>query len=89
MGQARLVLKDGHLDIANGIKDVTQLGSLSEVIGALLTRYGRHMAETWEVLPEQVTQPHVDPYAVTSVLPAFDGSPPTDTRLPEHKDDFL
>ena len=43
MAQARIVLREEHLTIANDLKENTRLGSLTEVVGVLLTRYGRHL----------------------------------------------
>lgn len=93
MAQSRLILKGDHLDIANSIKDITRLGSLSEVVGAMLTRYGKHMLETWEVQPNQVSQPSPSvpamPQSLLSPADVFPDNPPTDPGNDLDGDDFL
>ena len=63
MPQARIVLKNERLDLANNLLAHTRISTLSELMGVMLTRYSKHMAETWEVNPtrfedqESSTQP--------------------------------
>lgn len=59
--QARLVIRDEHYAIATQLKEATQLASLTEVIGVLLTRYGRHLRETWELNPELIGESSPSP----------------------------
>lgn len=75
MPQTRIVLKDPQRDIAQQIQDVTGLGNLTEVIGAMLTRYGKHMLDTWEVDASRCP----DPAPVVESVPSFSAAPPTDS----------
>lgn len=61
MAQARIVLREEHLTIANDLKENTRLGSLTEVVGVLLTRYGRHLKATWELEPGADSMAEVAP----------------------------
>lgn len=51
MTQARIVLRDAALSQGEHLLRVTKLGSLTELINVMFSRYGRHLETTWEVLP--------------------------------------
>jgi hypothetical protein len=58
--QTRIVIRDNALEIGEKLLATTKIGSLTELINVMFTRYGRHLEETWEVLPApgaQFTQP--------------------------------
>ena len=61
MGQARVVIRDEVLERGEQLLAVTKLGSLTELIAVMFSRYSRHLEQTWEVLPV--------PNAQYSVLP--------------------
>ena len=67
MPQARVVIRDDVLERGEELLQVTKLGSLTELIAVMFSRYSAHLAATWEVLPA--------PNAQYSVLP----EPPTFT----------
>lgn len=51
MTQARIVLRDAALERGEQLLEVTRLGSLTELINVMFSRYGKHLEETWEVQP--------------------------------------
>ncbi|BAZ36706.1 hypothetical protein NIES4101_26260 (plasmid) [Calothrix sp. NIES-4101] len=59
MSQARIVLRDAALEQGERLLKVTRLATLTELINVMFSRYGRHLEETWEVLPS--------PYETTGV----------------------
>jgi len=63
MTQARIVLRGAALERAERLQELTQLGSVSEVINVLFSRYAKHLEETWEVKPmfPSLTQPEPQP----------------------------
>lgn len=61
MTQARIVLRGAALEKAERILELTQLGSVSEVINVLFSRYARHLEETWEVQPVSPTGAKAEP----------------------------
>ncbi|MEL7493414.1 MAG: hypothetical protein AAGJ95_05570 [Cyanobacteria bacterium J06554_11] len=69
MSQARIVLREEHLTIANDLKENTRLGSLTEVVGVLLTRYGRHLKATWELEPATVSESTAEESSALTVQP--------------------
>lgn len=73
MAQTRVVLKDPHNAIAAQIMEATKLSNLSEVVGAMLTRYGRHMMQTWQLDAGRCPDPAPDLSAPT--LPLAGGQP--------------
>jgi hypothetical protein len=68
MTQARIVLRGAALEKAEQLQELTQLGSVSEVINVLFSRYAKHLEETWEVKPmtPSYTQPEPQPDTTTS-----------------------
>lgn len=51
MPQARVVIRDDVLERGEELLQVTKLGSLTELIAVMFSRYSSHLAATWEVLP--------------------------------------
>lgn len=47
----RVQLRDTALEQGEELLQVTKLGSLTELISVMFSRYGRHLAATWEVQP--------------------------------------
>ncbi len=77
MTQARIVLRDTVLERGEQLLEKTKLGSLTELINVMFARYGRHLEETWEVLPmfPSLTQPEPLPEATaptTAPMPEAD-----------------
>ncbi len=72
MTQARIVLRGAALEKAEQLQELTQLGSITEVINVLFSRYARHLEETWEVRPimPSLTEPEPLPEATAPTLPA-------------------
>ena len=72
MAQARIVLKNERLDLANDLLAHTRISTLSELVGVMLTRYSKHMAETWEVEPTRLENPESSsqPSSSTTVTPS-------------------
>jgi hypothetical protein len=61
MTQARIVLRGAALEKAEKLQELTQLGSVSEVINVLFSRYAKHLEETWEVKPVSPTYAQAEP----------------------------
>ncbi len=61
MTQARIVLRDAALERGEQLLEVTRLGSLTELINVMFSRYGRHLEETWEVQPVTPTYAKSEP----------------------------
>ncbi len=70
MTQSRIVLRDTVLKRGEQLLEVTKLGSLTELINVMFSRYGTHLEQTWEVQPISPT------YAKTEPLPEV----PTESR---------
>ncbi len=51
MTQARIVIRDAALERGEQLLKKTRLGSLTELINVMFSRYGKHLEETWEVVP--------------------------------------
>lgn len=45
----RVQLRDTALEQGEELLEVTKLGSLTELISVMFSRYGRHLKATWEV----------------------------------------
>ena len=71
MTQARIVLRDTVLERGEQLLEITKLGSLTELINVMFARYGRHLEETWEVLPmfPSFTKPEPLPEAIAPSTP--------------------
>jgi hypothetical protein len=76
MTQARIVLRDSALERGEQLLEVTRLGSLTELINVMFSRYGRHLEETWEVKPISPTyakaEPLPEPHALTPSIQESD-----------------
>ncbi len=74
MAQARIVLRDTVLEQGEKLLLVTQLGSLTELIAVMFSRYSQHLEATW------VVQPVSNTYAKAEPLPDVGYQPPTRTE---------
>lgn len=61
MTQSRIVLRDSALERGEQLLEVTRLGSLTELINVMFSRYGRHLEQTWEVQPLSPTYAKAEP----------------------------
>jgi hypothetical protein len=61
MTQARIVLRGAALEKAEKLQEITKLGSVTEVINVLFSRYSKHLEETWEVQPISPTYAKAEP----------------------------
>ncbi len=82
MTQARIVLRNTVLERGEQLLEVTKLGSLTELINVMFSRYGAHLEQTWEVKPmfPSFTQPEPLPEATAASSAQL---PPTDFRFDE------
>jgi hypothetical protein len=69
MSQARIVLRDAALEQGERLLKVTRLATLTELINVMFSRYGRHLEETWEVLPSPYEATGVRSKPVSQVVP--------------------
>lgn len=76
MTQARIVLRGAALEKAEQLQELTQLGSITEVINVLFSRYATHLEKTWQVQPVSPTYAKTDP------------SPEIDTQATKLATDF-
>ncbi len=56
MSQTRIVLRDKVKKRAEELLAITQLETLSELVTVMISRYGRHLEQTWEVKPTEVSK---------------------------------
>lgn len=74
MTQSRIVLRDTALERGQRLLEATGLGTLTELINVMFTRYGRHLEETWEVVPVPSAQysamPEIPPDVASTPLEA-------------------
>lgn len=77
MTQARVVIRGELLPLAQRIQDATKLSSLTELMGVLLTRYGTHLEQTWEVTADAAPAP-----VVQGGQTPVDAAPPVSTKPP-------
>ncbi len=73
MSQARIVLRESVLERGEQLLEVTKLGSLTELINVMFSRYGKHLEQTWQVEPISPTyakaEPLPDAVATTAPVP--------------------
>jgi hypothetical protein len=72
--QTRVTVRDNTLAIGERLLAATKIGSLTELINVMFTRYGRHLEETWEVLPApgaQFAQPEPPPVPIVQARADF------------------
>jgi hypothetical protein len=80
MTQARIVLRGAALERAERLQEITQLGSVTEVINVLFSRYAKHLEQTWEVQPvspayaQAEPLPEIGQQAIAPTLPESDFS---------------
>jgi hypothetical protein len=78
MTQARIVLRGAALERAERLQELTQLGSITEVINVLFSRYAKHLEQTWQVEPVSPTYAKAEPLpevvATTAPMPKSDFS---------------
>jgi hypothetical protein len=78
MTQARIVLRGAALEKAEQLQELTQLGSITEVINVLFSRYAKHLEQTWQVQPVSPTyakaepSPEVEAQALAPSIPEND-----------------
>ncbi|MEQ8469373.1 hypothetical protein [Coleofasciculus sp. E1-EBD-02] len=72
--QARVVLRDTALEQGEKLLEVTRLGSLTELINVMFSRYGSHLEQTWEVKAVSPTyaQPEPSPEMPEPIEPPND-----------------
>jgi hypothetical protein len=76
--QTRVVIRDEVLDQGERLLGITKLGSLTELIAVMFSRYGRHLEQTWEVIPISSTYAQAEPspetgqQTITPVVPDSD-----------------
>jgi hypothetical protein len=63
MTQARIVLRGAALEKAEQLQELTQLGSITEVINVLFSRYAKHLEQTWQVEPISPTYAKAEPWS--------------------------
>ena len=66
MTQARIVLRGAALEEAEELQKFTKLGSVTEVINVMFSRYADHLKQTWVVQPVSPT------YAQAESLPEIE-----------------
>jgi flagellar motor switch protein FliM len=66
MTQARIVLRGAALEEAEELQKFTKLGSVTEVINVMFSRYADHLKQTW------VVQPVSPAYAKTEPSPEIE-----------------
>lgn len=78
--QARVVIPKAIAPLAEEIKEVTGMSSLSEAVTLLITRYGPHLIEWWKSNPHSLEGLHsVEASPADSIIPAaIDLSTPID-----------
>jgi hypothetical protein len=72
--QARVVLRDTALEQGEKLLEVTRLGSLTELINVMFSRYGSHLEQTWEVKAVSPTyaQPEPSPDNREALAPSIE-----------------
>jgi hypothetical protein len=68
MTQARIVLRGAALEKAERLQEITQLGSVSELVNVLFSRYAEHLEQTWVVQPISPTYAKAEPLPETQAL---------------------
>lgn len=67
MALSRIILADDIREIVDAVQAKTRSPSPSAAIALLVSRYGRHLVETWELDPNQ----YRDPNLVTTLAPSM------------------
>ena len=67
---SRIVLDPGVRDVVDRIQEVTRSNSPSAAIALMVSRYGRHLLETWELSAARYPEPQPEPFLQTAAPPA-------------------
>jgi len=59
MALSRIILADDIREIVDAVQAKTRSPSPSAAIALLVSRYGRHLVETWELDSNQYRDPHL------------------------------
>ncbi|MBD2091842.1 hypothetical protein H6F67_18525 [Microcoleus sp. FACHB-1515] len=71
MALSRIILDPDIRHIVDAVQAKTRSPSPSAAIALLVSRYGKHLIETWELDPNQYRDPHlVTTAAASPTLPA-------------------
>lgn len=69
MTQSRIVIRDTVLERGEQLLQATKLGSLSELVTVMFSRYGHHLEATWVVQPISPTYAQAEPLPDTGYQP--------------------
>ncbi len=69
MSQSRIVLDPDIRQIVDQIQAKTRANSPSAAIALMVSRYGKHLLETWELDPAKYADPNPSGYLAASVTP--------------------
>ncbi len=83
MSQTRIVVSSKLKPLAEELVAITGVDSLSDLLSLLLTKYGRHLKASWELLPQQ--QQVVIPAQATHSIPELIDQPPALQTQPEEQ----
>jgi hypothetical protein len=72
MAQTRAVMPARYVPLADELLQTTGVGDYSTLIGILLSRYGKHLLNTWEIANcPQATPVNEQPHAHTDAPEPF------------------
>lgn len=87
MANSRIVLDPDIRAVVDQIQSTTKTTSPSQAIALMVSRYGRHLIETWELDPNRYPDPSPAKYytqPVTSIAPTAKSEPAsTDFKFTE------
>lgn len=86
MANSRIVLDPDIRAVVDQIQFKTKTASPSQAIALMVSRYGRHLIETWELDPNRYPDPSPSsscPAAVTQAIAPSAESASTDFRFTE------
>jgi hypothetical protein len=74
MAQVRAVMPTKFVPLADELLATTGVGDYSTLIGLLLSRYGNHLKNTWQIDNSQpsipaITQPITEPFSTPTTVP--------------------
>lgn len=69
MALSRIVIDDETRGLVDAIQAKTRTSSPSAAIALMVSRYGRHLLETWELTAARYPEPQPEPY-IPAVAPA-------------------
>ncbi len=67
---SRIVLDASVRAVVDRIQEVTRSNSPSAAIALMVSRYGRHLLETWELSAAQYPEPQPEQFSPTVATPA-------------------